>query len=271
MQIAATGQVNSSPNDPILYGEATYEAICSSAARDGFRAIELHILDSNAIDRTEVYRALENHRLKLTSIGTGAVYFSRGYSLSSPDREIRKKCIRHMAAHLETAQPYGAVVIVGCVQGRLQPGQRREELLNHLRDSLTELDDLAGRMNVQLGLEAMNRFESDALNSIEEACTFLRSGGFSHTGLHIDTVHMNIEEANIADAIRSAAGMINHVHVADNNRRYPGQAHYPFEETIRALQDIGYDGALALETKPYPDSQTAGRKSLAYLSALLDR
>lgn len=271
MLIAATGQVNASPNDPILYGGATYEDVCSSAAGDGFRGIELHIPDSNAIDRQEVYRALEGQRLRLTSIGTGSVYFSRGYSLSSSDRDIREKCIRHLAAHMETARPYGAVVIVGCVQGRLQPGQRREELLDNLRESLTELDGLAERLNVRLGLETMNRFESDALNSIEETCAFLRDGGFSRVGLHIDTVHMNIEEANIGDAIRSAAGMINHVHAADNNRCYPGQAHYPFEETIRALEDIRYDGALALEIKPYPNSQTAGRKSLAYLSALLAR
>lgn len=271
MLISATGQLNSTPDDSILYGADTYEALCRAASEDGFRGIELHIPDSRAIDRQAVYRALEDNQLKLTSIGTGSVYFSRGYSLSDPDRDIRSRCIDHLAAHMETAQPYGAVVIVGCVQGRLKPGQHKDDLLDNLQQSLTELDLLAGQMGVRLGLEAMNRFESDALNTAAETCDFIRRSGLANTGLHIDTFHLNIEETDIAQAILGAAGRICHVHVTDNDRFYPGHAHYNFVETLQALRAIGYDGALALEIKPQPDMHTAGRNSLAYLSGLLGK
>ena len=59
------------------------------------------------------------------------------------------------------------------------------------------------------------------------------------------------------------------VHVADNDRWYPGHAHYDFLETIQALKEIGYDGALALETNCEPDTRTCARKSLEYLKRIL--
>ena len=80
---------------------------------------------------------------------------------------------------------------------------------------------------------------------------------------------MNIEESDIKKSIQSAKGKICHVHVADNDRWYPGHAHYNFAETFSALHDIGYKGALALETRPLPDSSYAGKRSLEFLNAFL--
>ena len=42
-----------------------------------------------------------------------------------------------------------------------------------------------------------------------------------------------------------------------------------FQETIQALKEIGYDGALALETNCEPDTRTCARKSLEYLKRIL--
>ena len=115
----------------------------------------------------------------------------------------------------------------------------------------------------------MKRFESDYLTTIAEGVEYLKKEKFQKLLLHIDTFHMNIEEAHIGDAIRAGKGYIGHVHVADNDRWYPGHAHYDFLETIQALKAIGYDGALALETNCEPDTRTCARKSLEYLKRIL--
>ena len=81
---------------------------------------------------------------------------------------------------------------------------------------------------------------------------------------------MNIEERNIGNAIRSAKGYVSHVHVADNDRWYPGHGHYDFRETLQALNDIGYEGALALETNCLPDERESAGKSVRYLSEMLE-
>ena len=93
--------------------------------------------------------------------------------------------------------------------------------------------------------------------------------GSRRVKLHIDTVHLNIEEDDIAAAVRNGAGYIIHVHIADNNRWYPGHAHYDFKETLKALAEIGYCGALALEITNFPDTETAAKRSLAYLNGIL--
>ncbi|MCQ4728017.1 sugar phosphate isomerase/epimerase, partial [Anaerotignum faecicola] len=59
-------------------------------------------------------------------------------------------------------------------------------------------------------------------------------------------------------------------HVADNNRWYPGHAHYNFTETLTALHRVGYRGALALEITNAPDTETAAKKSLSYLNSILE-
>lgn len=268
MIIAATGALCAEPDDPILYRGA-YEEICAQAAEDGYSAIEMHIEDSDAIDREALWRTLEANGLYLTSIGTGSIFFSRGYSLTSADEETRRACIAHLGRHMITAAPYGAVVIVGCVQGRLGRGQTPEAFLSLMADSLRRLDAMAGTYGVTIGLEIMNRFESDVLTTIDEGIAFVREQGFRHVKLHLDTVHMNIEEAAIGDAIRRAGDLVGHIHLADNDRWYPGHAHYDFSETIDALRDIGYDGALALEMKPYPDVRTSGRLALKYLERIV--
>ena len=128
---------------------------------------------------------------------------------------------------------------------------------------------LAGRYGVSVGLELINRYEAEFLYTIREGIAYLKEAGdLPHTSLHIDSATLNIEESDIGAAIRAGKGWIGHVHLADNDRWYPGHAHYDFRETLQALKEIGYDGVLALEEKPRPDTRTAARLSLQYLRAV---
>lgn len=270
MLIAATGALQAGWDGSILY-RGEYRDILPMIREDGFEAVELHILDSRDIDREALWRLLDETGLKLTSIGTGSVYGARGYNLVDRDPEVRKATILHLEEHMKTLAPSHGIVIVGLLTGRNRDCCASLEIQkSRLADSLRQLDDLAGKHGVQIGLEMMNRYECDFLHTISEGIEYLDSiGDLSHTALHIDTVSMNISERDIGAAIRMGRGRINHVHVADNDRWYPGHGHYDFRETLQALKDIGYDGALALEEKMHPDTRTAAGLSLRYLQAVL--
>jgi sugar phosphate isomerase/epimerase len=71
-----------------------------------------------------------------------------------------------------------------------------------------------------------------------------------------DLFHMNIEEDDIAGAIRRADGYLAHVHLADSNRLQPGAGHTDFAPALAALRDIGFEGYLALECGIDGDPQT---------------
>jgi sugar phosphate isomerase/epimerase len=74
-----------------------------------------------------------------------------------------------------------------------------------------------------------------------------------------------LEEPDIAEAIRQHAAHIGHVHLADNNRRLPGQGSTDFPPILQALGGIGYSGWLAFECGEPGQNSSEAR---AYLEAL---
>ncbi len=267
MIIAATGSLQAGENTPIVY-RGRYEEIFPMMAEDGYHGVELHIRDSREIDRKELEKQLGKNRLILTSIGTGAAYGAWHWNIGSHDRELRRKAIECLEEHMITAAPHHALIIIGSMQGRFRDALSEEEFINNVEESLYLLDRLAVQYEVSLGYEIMNHYESDFLYRIEDGVRFLEEHSYKRVGLHIDTVHMNIDESDLGNAIRRAGSWIRHVHLADNDRYYPGHGHMNFREILQGLKDIGYDGALALETFCRPDSRTCGRKALEYLRFL---
>ena len=169
-----------------------------------------------------------------------------------------------------TASPHHGLIIIGSMQGRFRDAASPEEFVYNVEESLYLLERLAEQYDVSVGYEIMNHYESDFLFNIKDGVHFMESHSFKRIGLHIDTVHMNIDECDLGNAIREAGSWIRHVHIADNDRYYPGHGHMNFREIFQGLKDIGYEGALALETFGRPESRVCARKSLQYLNFILE-
>jgi sugar phosphate isomerase/epimerase len=73
---------------------------------------------------------------------------------------------------------------------------------------------------------------------------------------------MNIEERDIAVALRNAGKRLGHVHFVDSNRQAVGLGHLDVAPCIAALEEIGYDGYLSAEAYPYPDPVSAARQTM---------
>jgi len=101
--------------------------------------------------------------------------------------------------------------------------------------------------DVTLGLEAINRFETDLVNTSAEAVAMAKASGSKRVGVLLDTFHLNIEEKDISGAITSAADKLVHFHVSDNDRGVPGSGHIPWNIVKNALNEIGYDGWIVAE------------------------
>lgn len=268
MRTAITGRIQAGPTAPLVL-RGPYEEIIPAAARLGYDDIELHIHDSARLDREALKKLLDANRIGLSSIGTGSAYSEDRIFLSSDDPAVRARAIARIEDHIHTAREYGAVVIIGLIRGLIRDCSSPEAYRANLSGSLRRLLDTAEREGATLVFEVINRYESDFLNTIAEGLDFIAPFGSERLLLHIDTYHMNIEEGNIGDSIRRAAGKIGHCHIADSDRWYAGHGHYDFGETIRALVDIGYAGALAVESLMLPDPETSARESLKTLKRLL--
>ena len=114
-------------------------------------------------------------------------------------------------------------------------------------EAFAALDADLERHDVTLGIEAINRFETDLVNTAAHAVALAADSGSSRVGVLLDTFHMNMEEKDIAAAIVSARDHLVHFHVSDNDRGVPGSGHVPWPEVRRGLSDIGYDRWIVAE------------------------
>jgi D-psicose/D-tagatose/L-ribulose 3-epimerase len=113
--------------------------------------------------------------------------------------------------------------------------------------SMRELGDFAKEHNVVLSMEAVNRFEHFLINDAAEAIQFAKDIDKGNVKVLLDTFHMNIEEDNMADAVRAAGQYLGHFHIGECNRKVPGKGHMPWDEISQALRDVDYQGYVVME------------------------
>ena len=94
--------------------------------------------------------------------------------------------------------------------------------------TLSKVADRAKHAGVTLNLEIVNRFESNMLNTAAQGLAYIKDTGASNVFLHLDTFHMNIEEADVGLAIRHAADKIGYVHIGESHRGYLGHRQHRF-------------------------------------------
>ena len=195
-------------------------------------------------------------------MGTGAGWVVHKLRVTYPDAMIRARARDFIAAIIDVAGRFRAPAIIGSMQGRCDEGVSREEATGWLREALEELGPRAQAHGVPLLLEPLNRYESNLLNTLAEGAALLEPLQTRNVRLLCDLFHMNIEEVNLAEALRAAGPLVGHVHFADNNRRAIGLGHTDVAPVISALRDIGYKGYLSAEVLPLPDSDAAARQTI---------
>ena len=98
-----------------------------------------------------------------------------------------------------------------------------------------------------LSIEPLNRFEQYMVNTAETAVEYIKEVGMDHVGLIMDTMHMNIEELDIAKAMEYAMPYVNHIHISENNRGIPGTGHACGKDVFDVINKSGYGGWLTIE------------------------
>jgi D-psicose/D-tagatose/L-ribulose 3-epimerase len=97
-------------------------------------------------------------------------------------------------------------------------------------------------------LEPLNRFETDFINTCDQALKMIKAVGSPALKLHLDTFHMNIEEKHQGAAIRKAGQLLGHLHACGSDRGTPGGDHTDWKGIASALKAIRYDGSVVIES-----------------------
>jgi len=171
-----------------------------------------------------------------------------------PDPSERSRALAELTEAIQLAGRIGAsgVVFVPHFFGPLLPDLSPYLDVRQLERSLLSaqlegLDAAAEQAGVQLWVEPVNRYETHLLQRLAEAGSVVARLGSPRLGIVADLFHMALEEENIPAAILASAAQIGHVHLADSNRRLPGQGTTDFPAALTSLRQVGYAGWLAFE------------------------
>src|SRR5215218_4152327 len=119
----------------------------------------------------------------------------------------------------------------------------------------------------QLFLEPLNRYEASFMNRVGQAADLARRVDHPRVVALADLFHMNIEESSMTAPIIDAGPLLQHVHIADNNRHVPGDGCLTFAIPFSALNQINYQGWLALECNAPGGSRTSPEAETAYIQS----
>ena len=115
---------------------------------------------------------------------------------------------------------------------------------------LQELARRAKECGICLALEPLNRYRTSVINTVEQLLPMLDAIGCDNVGIHYDTYHACLEEANLLASLETAlkSGRVTHFHACANNRGAPGDGIVPWDAVMRLLQQYGYAGHITMET-----------------------
>jgi sugar phosphate isomerase/epimerase len=246
-----------------------FEGNVARLAALGYQGIELAVRDPSRLDAESVRRSLDAHHLAVPAIATGQAYVEEHLSFTDPDPDVRQRMKDRIQSHIRLAHEFDALLILGLVRGKQQPGVTLDQTHAWLLEAMQEVAQKAREQKVRLVIEPINRYETNLLNTVDETRALIGEIGADNVGILFDTFHANIEEAQIQASLRACGPLLFHVHVADSNRWAPGAGHIDFRTVIATLQDMNYTGWISGEMLAKPSLLGAAEQTIAAIGPLL--
>ncbi len=215
----------------------------------GADVIELAIVDPDAVDPGKLKAALAESGMERPVV-CGA--FGGGRDLRGDSGQVAA-AVAYISRLIQLAQDLGSSVVCGPMYSETgRTGQHSEvercQQFEQIAKSLRPLCDDAEAAGICLALEPLNRFETDCINTIEQALALIDLVGSPALKIHIDTFHMNIEEDNSYAAILAAGQQVAHVHASASHRGLLGQDQVDWAGVFKGLAEIDYRGDIVIES-----------------------
>jgi D-psicose/D-tagatose/L-ribulose 3-epimerase len=217
--------------------------------RWGFDTVEIAIDDPANVDPVHVKRELDK-----VGLVCGTVCGCFG-----PDRDLRGDVTAQRASLDYMRRLIDQMLVLDCPRligpvysavgriGGAEPGEYKLQWRTVVKN-LKLICAYAAAQERQICLEPLNRFETDFINTVDQALKMVRDVGSPALKIHLDTFHMNIEEKNQAVAIRKAGKALGHLHACGSDRGTPGNDHIDWKSIAAALKAVRYGGDVVIES-----------------------
>ncbi len=211
----------------------------------GYDSVEIPLFDLS-LDYAAWGRRLNDLGLERTAVTV------RGTADNpiSPDAKNRANGVAKSKQTLDCCAAVGAQLLVGPYHSAIGEFSGSGPTADEWKwgvESMRQVAEHAGKVNVTLSVEYLNRFEIYLLNTAADMARFVREVNHPNCRMMYDTFHANIEEKSPADAIRTAAPLMALVHISENDRSTPGTGNIPWKTTFDTLREVGYNSWLVVE------------------------
>lgn len=213
----------------------------------GFDGVEFPMFDPDASPWSKFAQALDGLGLGRTA----CTIMPEGANLIGETAEERETGVSHLKRCIDSIATLGGEILLGPLHspcGRLVGRGSNDDEWKWCVEGLRAAGEHAKPAGIVLALEGLNRFETYMINCQADLSRMTDEIGLDNVGQMYDTFHANIEEKDIAEAIRTGGSRIRTVHISANDRATPGEDHIDWSTTFATLKEIGYDGWLTIES-----------------------
>ncbi|MEI6236098.1 MAG: sugar phosphate isomerase/epimerase family protein [Planctomycetota bacterium] len=215
----------------------------------GFDTFELPLEDPAHVTPAKAAEAFKKANIRPIICGA----FGPGRDLSSDSAADRNGSLAYIKSALKLCKAVGATVLGGPMYSsvgkrRQVPDKQRKKEWDQAVKGVQKAGKMAADHGVTLGVEPINRFEIDLINTSAQALKFVTEVGLPNVGIHLDTFHVNIEEKSFHEAITTAGKHLVHLHVCENDRGTPGTGLIDWKQVAKALKEVDYKGDATIES-----------------------
>lgn len=220
------------------------EVTLARLAKYGYESIEISG-EPDQYKPDEVRPLLDKYGLRCW----GSVTLMLGErNLVAADEGARKASIQYTKDCIDLVAALNGteMTIVPATVGKITPDGLPEQEWEWAVSSLKDIYAHSQPLGVKLAIEPLNRFETYFINRGAQAMALAEAVG-DDCGVCLDAFHINIEEADLYQAIIDCGPRLTDFHVAENNRMPAGMGDYDWKKVVDTLKRVGYDGALTAE------------------------
>jgi sugar phosphate isomerase/epimerase len=265
----ATPDVAISPAVTAFQGKLEYSF--GKLAELGYDGVELMTLNPLELNWDQVKAEADKNKLDIVLVCTGELFGQLKLSFMDKNADIRSMARERVKGIVDFAAHLGANINIGRVRGQYCDELPQAVSYAYAIDAFKDISEYAGKRNVKIALETVTLLQTNFINTVQEAAAVVKAVDNEYLKLMMDIFHLNIEEKDMFAVIDNYAEYNIHVHLADNNRRYPGHCGFDFEKIVRAFKNTGYDGAYCTEIFQLPDQDTAAESSIKHLRPIFNR
>ncbi len=161
--------------------------------------------------------------------------------------EEPEKARQFLTSALEKLEAVGGTFLGGCIAFALGKftGERQVVI-----DTLGEVAQEARKRGITLGIEVVNRYESNLYNTLADTRETILAIGADNIKIHADTYHMLYEEEGLYKPLVDCADMLGYMHMSENHRGLLGTGTVNWDQVFRGLVDANYQGPMVVKSFP---------------------